>query len=147
MSSAWDSSAFMWTYDEPGGWFDHVPPPGGAAGRYGLRVPALLVSPYARRGHVDSTLLDTTSILRFIEDNWQLRAARAARRTGRELRRSLRLLAAGTRAEPAQRRTRRRRPAPVRRWVIYLGYGAALVLAAALIGWAALRRPPWRQRR
>ncbi len=141
MSSAWDSSAFMWTYDEPGGWFDHVPPPGGAAGRYGLRVPALLVSPYARRGHVDSTLLDTTSILRFIEDNWQLRPlpqrdARAGSFAGAlDFSRPARepsLLSGGRGAGG---------PASVRRWVIYLGYGAALVLAAALIGWAALRRP------
>ena len=36
----------------------------------GFRVPALLVSPYAREGAVDSTVLDHTSILRFIEDNW-----------------------------------------------------------------------------
>ena len=76
-SEAWGSSAFMWTYDEWGGWFDHVRPPPGR----GFRVPALLVSPYARRGLVDSTPLDHTSILRFIEDNWRLAplAARDAR--------------------------------------------------------------------
>ena len=79
-------------------------PPG-----HGFRVPALLVSPYARRGHVDSTPLDTTSILRFIEDNWQLeplarRDARASSFAG-----SLRLLAAGARAEHPRRGARRRR--------------------------------------
>ena len=47
MSSAWDSSAFMWTYDDWGGWFDHVRPPRVAGGTLGFRVPALLVSPYA----------------------------------------------------------------------------------------------------
>lgn len=71
-SSAWKSSAFMWAYDDWGGWYDHVPPPQVDAYGYGFRVPALLVSPYARRGHVDHTVLDFASILRFIEDNWRL---------------------------------------------------------------------------
>jgi phospholipase C len=141
MSSAWKHSAFMWTYDEPGGWFDHVRPPRDDLGPYGLRVPALLVSPYARRGYVDSTRLDTTSILRFIEDNWDL--APLARRDAKansfasafnfsQAPRSPSLLGSGRGADQAS---------AVRRWVIYVGYGAVLVLAAALIGWAALRRP------
>ena len=141
MSDAWPSSAFMWAYDEPGGWFDHVRPPKMGGVRLGLRVPALLVSPYARRGYVDSTTLDTTAILRFIEDNWRLE--RLAPRPGRM----------GTIAgafdfsqpprEPSIAATERDSsgPAPVRRWVIYLGYGAALLLAVTLAGWAALRRP------
>ena len=73
MSDAWKSSAFLWTYDDWGGWFDHVRPPTVDGARYGFRVPALLVSPYARKGHIDSTRLETTSILRFIEDNWELK--------------------------------------------------------------------------
>jgi phospholipase C len=138
MSSAWPSSAFMWTYDEPGGWFDHVRPPRGGSG---LRVPALLVSPYARRGHVDSTPLDTTSILRFIEDNWGLKplARRDAQSKGladafdfSQPPREPSILAAGGRDEG---------DAAVRRWVIYLGYGAAILVAAALIAVGALRRP------
>jgi phospholipase C len=139
MSSAWDSSAFMWTYDDWGGWFDHVsPPPGG----YGFRVPALLVSPYARRGFVDSTRLDTTSILRFIEDNWELEPL--ARRDAR----ANSIAGAFDFAQPprtpsivAGERGATDAPA-VRRWVIYLGYGAALVLALALIGWGVLRPAP-----
>ncbi|OFW65318.1 MAG: hypothetical protein A2Y74_02295 [Actinobacteria bacterium RBG_13_63_9] len=71
-SDAWNTSAFMWTYDDWGGWYDHVPPPQVDEYGYGFRVPALLVSPYARHGYVDSTILDFTSILRFIEDNWGL---------------------------------------------------------------------------
>jgi phospholipase C len=71
-SSAWDSSAFTWTYDDWGGWYDHVRPPQIDQYGYGFRAPALLVSPYARRGHVDSTTLDFTSILAFIEHNWDL---------------------------------------------------------------------------
>jgi len=144
-SPDWESSAFMWTYDEWGGWYDHVRPP---AGR-GFRVPALLVSPYARRGEVDGTTLETTSIPKFIEDNWRLRplAAGDARANGfgrafdfaRPPRRP-RLISAtarpGTAREPS-------RP------VIYAAYGAAIVLAAAFVGWAALggrfpRRRPLR---
>jgi phospholipase C len=71
-SSAWHSSAFMWTYDDWGGWYDHVPPPAVDEFGYGFRAPALLVSPYAKRGHVDSTVLDFTSFLKFIEENWGL---------------------------------------------------------------------------
>lgn len=71
-SKYWEHSAFMWTYDDWGGFYDHVPPPRVDRFGYGFRVPALLVSPYARRGHIDHTVLDFTSILRFIEDNWNL---------------------------------------------------------------------------
>jgi phospholipase C len=69
----WPSSAFLLAYDDWGGWYDHVKPPQVDNFGYGFRVPALLVSPYARRGFVDHTTLDFTSILRFIEDNWGLR--------------------------------------------------------------------------
>ena len=131
-SSAWDSSAFLWTYDESGGWFDHVRPPHGE----GFRVPALLVSPYARRGFVDSTPLDTTSIPAFVERNWGL-----ARRTpARTFERAFDFARAPR--EPsipaAERRPAARRG--VRLWVIYVGYGAALVLSGILIGWVGLRR-------
>jgi phospholipase C len=72
-STAWSSSAFMWTYDDWGGWYDHVKPPKVDRFGYGFRVPALMVSPYAKRGHIDSTTLDYTSMLRFIEVNWNIR--------------------------------------------------------------------------
>ena len=71
-SDAWESSAFMVTYDDWGGWYDHVPPPQVDEYGYGFRVPAFLVGGYAKRGHIESTTLDYTSILRFIEDNWGL---------------------------------------------------------------------------
>jgi phospholipase C len=141
MSSAWPRSAFMWTYDEPGGWFDHVRPPTIAGQRLGLRVPALLVSPYARRGHVDSTPLDTTAILRFIEDNWRLEplAPRSDQAGG--------LAGAFNFSQPPREpailaaERDREGPVPVRRWVIYVGYSAALLLAVALIGRGVRRRP------
>lgn len=71
-SSYWDSSAFMWTYDDWGGWYDHVKPPQVDAYGYGFRAPTLMVSPYARRGHIDTTELDFTSMLAFVEQNWGL---------------------------------------------------------------------------
>ena len=69
-SDSWESSAIMITYDDWGGWYDHVPPPQIDQYGYGFRVPTLLVSPYARRGLIDSTYLDHTSMLKFIETNW-----------------------------------------------------------------------------
>lgn len=69
-SDAWWSSAFMWSYDDWGGFYDHVSPPSVDSHGYGFRVPALLVSPYAWAGRVDSTTLDFTSGLAFIEENW-----------------------------------------------------------------------------
>ncbi|HEX5478716.1 MAG TPA: alkaline phosphatase family protein [Dehalococcoidia bacterium] len=71
-SSAWPNSAFLLTYDDWGGWYDHVAPPAVDANGYGFRVPAILVSPYARVGAIDHTQFDFTSILRFIEDNYGL---------------------------------------------------------------------------
>jgi phospholipase C len=109
---AWSKTLLVWTYDEHGGYYDHVPPPkavepdavlprsilldaGGpirwllkalgvrkeleaidsGAGRYdnyGYRVPAVVVSPYARRECVSETTYDHTSILKLIEHKWNL---------------------------------------------------------------------------
>jgi len=71
-SRYWDNSAFMWSYDGSGGWYDGVRPPTVAGQPLGYRVPALLVSAYARKGLVSHTVLDYTSALRFIEQNWTL---------------------------------------------------------------------------
>ncbi|MGZ6272899.1 MAG: alkaline phosphatase family protein [Candidatus Limnocylindrales bacterium] len=71
-SSAWDSSVWAVTWDDWGGWYDHVPPPQVDSDGYGFRVPAIIVSPYARSGLIDTTTYDFTSILKFIEDNWSL---------------------------------------------------------------------------
>jgi phospholipase C len=71
-SRYWDSSALMWSYDGSGGWFDGVRPPKADGQTLGFRVPALLVSAYARKGQVNHTVLDYTSALKFIEQNWGL---------------------------------------------------------------------------
>lgn len=73
MSKYWDSSAFFETYDDWGGWYDNVRPPHRDAYGDGFRVPALLISPYARHHFIDHTPLDFTSILKFIEQNWRIR--------------------------------------------------------------------------
>lgn len=73
-SDSWSSSAFLWSYDDWGGFYDHVKPPVVDEAGYGFRVPALLISPYARHGYIDSTELDFTSGLAFIRENWGIEA-------------------------------------------------------------------------
>lgn len=94
----WKNMAIIITYDDSGGWYDHEmspivnqsqipedalvgpgsagfnPPYGGYQGRpaYGLRLPFLIISPWVKENYVDSTLTDQTSIIKFIEDNWNL---------------------------------------------------------------------------
>jgi phospholipase C len=96
-SRFWGSTAIINAYDDSGGWYDHAMGPimnqstttsdnltaAGACGDgkdtpyqgrcgYGPRLPLLVLSPYAKVNYVDHTVTDQTSILRFIEDNWNL---------------------------------------------------------------------------
>ena len=71
-SSAWQSSALFLTYDEGGGFFDHVPPPQFDAYGPGFRVPMTVVSPYAKRGYVSGQVYEHASILKFIERRFGL---------------------------------------------------------------------------
>ncbi len=87
-SSAWARSAVFVTYDEHGGLYDHVPPPKACPpddrpldevdqaifGSYGVRVPFLVISPYAKKGYVSHRVYDHTSILRFLEARFTLPA-------------------------------------------------------------------------
>lgn len=94
----WKNMAIIIAYDDSGGWYDHEVPPiindsqipndaftapgmvgpnpplGGYQGRpgYGMRLPFILISPWAKVNYVDHSLIDQTSILRFIEHNWGL---------------------------------------------------------------------------
>jgi phospholipase C len=87
----WRHTALFLTYDEHGGYYDHIPPPpairpdsiepilapGDAPGRYdryGFRVPLIVVSPWARRNYVSNVVQDHTSITAFIERKWNLPA-------------------------------------------------------------------------
>jgi phospholipase C len=83
-SRAWKNTVLVVNYDEWGGFFDHVPPPTApippptpspatGTARLGFRVPALLFSPFARRGYVSNMQFDHTSILNMIEWRWNLK--------------------------------------------------------------------------
>ena len=65
-SPQWKDMVVVITFDENGGWWDHVAPPQGDRWGPGSRIPAIVVSPHAKRGAVDHNFYDTTSILRFI---------------------------------------------------------------------------------
>ncbi len=69
---AWNDSVIIITYDENGGLWDHVAPPKTDKWGPGSRVPTLLISPLAKKGFVDHTEYDTTSILKLIETRYGL---------------------------------------------------------------------------
>ena len=71
-SAEWNRTAVIITYDENGGFWDHVPPPTVDRWGPGTRVPTLVISPYAKHGYVDHTLYDTSSILALIEHRFGL---------------------------------------------------------------------------
>lgn len=129
-SDAWESSALLITYDDWGGWYDHVAPPKVDEYGYGFRVPALLVSAYAHQGNIDHTLLDHTSILKFIGENWGIQplAERDAKANN--------FLSAfdftAPPREPMLISGSREAPDPFiqpRRSVIFIAYGAAMLIA------------------
>ncbi len=75
-SPQWKEMLVILTYDENGGFWDHVPPPQGPgwSDRWGpgSRIPALLIGPHVKRGFIDSTTYDTTSIIKFISKRFDL---------------------------------------------------------------------------
>jgi len=71
-SQYWNSTAIFLTWDDWGGFYDHVPPPQVDQYGYGFRVPLIILSPYAKQGYVDNTQGDFTSILKFIETDFNL---------------------------------------------------------------------------
>jgi phospholipase C len=90
-SPAWGRTLLIYTYDEHGGYYDHVTPPAvippddiepnlqsgdppGAYDMYGPRVPAVVVSPYSRPGGASNVICDHTSVLATIETKWNLPA-------------------------------------------------------------------------
>jgi phospholipase C len=68
----WETTAIIITYDEHGGFWDHVTPPVVDRWGPGSRVPTIIISPFAKRGYVDHHHYDTTSILALIEHRWHL---------------------------------------------------------------------------
>ena len=69
-SPEWDSTAIFLAWDDWGGFYDHVVPPHVDQNGYGLRVPGLVISPYARRGYVDHQTLSFDAYAKFIEDDF-----------------------------------------------------------------------------
>jgi len=69
-SPDWDSTAIFLAWDDWGGFYDHVPPPQVDQNGYGLRVPAMVISPYARRGFIDHQTLSFDAYTKFIEDDF-----------------------------------------------------------------------------
>ena len=79
-SPDWPSTAIFLAWDDWGGFYDHVVPPVVDRYGYGLRVPGLVISPYAKRGYIDHQTLSFDAYLKFIEDDF-LHGARLDQRT------------------------------------------------------------------
>ncbi|MGB8909901.1 MAG: alkaline phosphatase family protein [Candidatus Cybelea sp.] len=71
-SPFWDSTAIFIFWDDPGGWYDPVPPAYADNDGLGFRLPLLIVSPYAKQGFVSHTHYEHGSILKFVEDRFDL---------------------------------------------------------------------------
>ena len=71
-SPMWKSTAIFVTWDDYGGFYDHVPPPQVDGFGLGIRVPLLIISPYAKNSMIDHHLGEFSSVMRFIEDRWGL---------------------------------------------------------------------------
>jgi phospholipase C len=67
---AWSSTAIFLSWDDWGGFYDHVVPPVVDTAGYGLRVPGLVISPYARQGYIDHQTLSQDAYVKFIEDDF-----------------------------------------------------------------------------
>jgi phospholipase C len=69
-SPDWKSTAIFLTWDDWGGFYDHLTPPAVDQNGYGLRVPGIVISPYARKGYIDHQTLSGDAYLKFIEDDF-----------------------------------------------------------------------------
>jgi len=69
-SPDWKSTAIFLAWDDWGGFYDHVRPPRVDGAGYGLRVPGIVISPYAKRGYIDHHVLSFDAYLKFIEDDF-----------------------------------------------------------------------------
>jgi phospholipase C len=75
--SAWNSTVIFITYDDFGGFYDHVPPPQVDQFGLGPRVPLLIISPFAKPGYISHTLYEHSSMLKFVETEYHLRSLTA----------------------------------------------------------------------
>ena len=98
-SSYWNSTAIVIVWDDWGGLYDNLNPPQLGYGGLGFRVPAIIVSPYAKPGYISKTQYEFGSILKYIETELAAQAARPYRQARDQHRRLLRLLAASHRVQ------------------------------------------------
>jgi phospholipase C len=140
LSRFWSSSAFLLSYDGTGGFYDHVAPPQRDAYGLGLRVPALLISSYAKRGAIVPDVLDYTSALAFIEHNWSVAPLASRDRQAGSLLPAFDFTAP---ARPPQLITGASPAAPPGKLrstgIVYLAYGSSLALVLATVGFALVR--------
>jgi phospholipase C len=71
-SPSWPETAVFLTWDDYGGFYDHEPPPQVDVLGLGIRAPMIVISPFAKHGHVSHELGEFSSVVRFVEDNWGL---------------------------------------------------------------------------
>jgi phospholipase C len=90
-SPYWKNTLLVVTWDDYGGFYDHVPPPNVDKYGYGFRVPAIVISPYAKAGYVDHTEYDFTSVLRTIENQFNLQPLTTRDSKANDLHKSLNL--------------------------------------------------------
>jgi phospholipase C len=81
----WNSTAIFLTWDDFGGFYDHVPPPSNDSYGLGIRVPLIVISPYAKAGVVSHTQYELSSILKFIEERFGLPALTARDATANDV--------------------------------------------------------------
>jgi phospholipase C len=143
-SSAWSSSAIVLTWSDWGGYYDHFAPPQLDPDGYGFRVPAIVMSPYSRRGYIDHTFADFTSILKMIERLHGLPPLTGRDAQAADLSSAFDLAHAPRPAVLGALRAAPPKPNGLRIPIIWLLYGAAIAGGIALIASAAnsvYRRP------
>jgi phospholipase C len=136
-STAWPSSALLVQWDSAGGWYDHVPPPVLDGATSGLRVPAILISPFVRAGTVNHGRFDAASSLKLIESTFGVAPLAARDRSAADPRTVLSF------DLPRQRPTllgvvTDQPVAQPKRSTLLIGYGLAVVLAISAAGIALL---------
>ena len=136
-SSAWDSSAFMWTYDDWGGWYDHVEPP--SVDQYGY---GFAPCPGQREeGEVNHTTIDFTSQLKFIENNWGVKPLAKRDRAANDISSAFDFAAPPREPIVLSEQRHLPKPSPPATWVVYTLYGAALAVPVLILGFRGVPRP------
>jgi phospholipase C len=104
-SPMWKDTAIFLTWDDYGGFYDHVAPPQVDGFGLGFRVPMIVISPYAKQGFVDHTVGEFSSVVRFVEDNWGLSPMTRRDRKAHDLREAFDFHHAPRPADPLPLRT------------------------------------------